>query len=118
MAKIKHFFRKEDVYEKCDDRGLTFHAWVKKDVEHFCCSACSAEVNKDSVFCSKCGEKFTGISEERKTCVCEICGSKFKQMEHENATYCPNCRSLLYGRYGAEIAKVFYELGKQQARQN
>lgn len=114
MAKIKHFFRKEKVYSECNDRGVDFNALVNKDVEHFCCSECDAEVSKTSTFCSSCGEKFTGIIEEKKTSFCEICDSKFQQMKYETATCCPRCKGLLHGKYGVEIAKAFYKLGKQQ----
>lgn len=113
MAKIKHFFRSEKVYEECCDRGITFKDWIYKDVEHFCCSKCGSEVNKNSKYCPNCGEKFTSITEEKITCSCEICGNKFKQMSHENETCCTRCRNLINKKYGTELAKAFYELGKQ-----
>ena len=114
MAYIKHFFREEKVCDNCNDRGVSFQAWVTKNVEHHCCSECGAEVDKNSSFCSKCGVKLTGIKDSKKGCSCEVCGSKFTQMRHEREVCCSRCRRLIQNNYGVELAKAFYKLGKKQ----
>lgn len=113
MAYIKHFYRKEPVYEKCNDRGVEWYDWFDKDVEHYACSKCGAEVSCGSKFCSHCGEKLSGVREEYKKTACEICDTKFEQLAHERETCCSRCRRLVKGQYDVKIAKVFYELGKQ-----
>lgn len=118
MAYIKHFFRKESVYEECCDRGTRFYDWVLSDVEHFCCSACGAEVGRRNSFCPHCGEKLSGgIKEQYKNCSCAICGKHFRQLGHENEICCLNCRSILHKRNDVEIGKAFYELGRQAGKQ-
>ena len=114
MATIKHFFRKEQVYETCNDRGVTFKDWVNKNVEHYCCSECGTEVDKSSVFCSKCGVKFTGVRNSYKSSTCYICNTKFKQLSHESNECCSTCQSILNRKYGMELAKAFFELGKKK----
>lgn len=115
MAKIKHFFREEEVYEECSDRGLKYDIWVSQNVEHYCCSECGAEVNKSSIYCFKCGAKFSGIEESYKTTNCYVCGTKFKQLNHKDANCCSRCETLIKNsRYDKEdLAKAFYELGRK-----
>ena len=113
MAYIKHFYRKEPVYEKCNDRGTEWFDWIDKDVEHYTCSKCGAEVNCGSRFCSCCGEKLSGVREEYKRTTCEVCNDKFEQLAHENEICCGRCRRLIRDKYGVKLAKAFYELGKQ-----
>lgn len=119
MAKINHFYRNERVYEECCDRGVTFNEWITTQVEHYCCSECGSEIDKDSVFCSKCGVKFSGITEEYKTTSCHVCKTKFKQLNHENNNCCPRCETLINNnRYCKEdLAKEFFELGKKISRE-
>lgn len=114
MANIKHFYREEKVYEECNDRGIKFHDWINKNVEHYCCSECNTEVDKKSSFCSKCGAKFSGVKESYKNSSCEVCGDKFKQLQHEQEECCSRCRGIIRSKYGVELAKAFYKLGKQQ----
>lgn len=116
MGKINHFFREEKVYEDCCDRGVCFKEYVNKMVEHYQCSDCGIEVNKNNVFCPKCGTKFSGIKEFYKASSCLICGTKFKQLSHEEKNCCTRCSSLIdRNRYDREeLAKVFFELGKKQ----
>jgi len=113
MAYIRHFFRKERVLERCNDRGCEFEEWIRKDVEHYCCSACETEVNKNSAFCCGCGEKLTSIKEVYKHTACDICNTKFKQLQHKDEVHCPTCRNLLLDKCSAEIAKAFYKLGQR-----
>ena len=114
MANIKHYFREESVYEECNDRGVRFKDWVRKTVEHYACSSCGAEVDKNSAFCHKCGEKLNGIKEETKKLTCVICGTKEKVLSNNTDTCCSRCNRLLKGYDRIEIAKAFYELGKKQ----
>lgn len=113
MAYIKHFYRKQPVYEKCNDRGTEWFDWIEKDVEHYTCSKCGAEVNRGSKFCSHCGEKLSGVREEYKTTNCKVCGIRFEQLAHESDTCCGRCKNLIADKWGWELAKAFYELGKQ-----
>lgn len=114
MAKIKHFFRDEKVYEECNDRGVTFKDWVNKKVEHYVCSDCNAEVPKNSAFCCKCGTKFSGIEEFYKTTACHVCGTKFKQLDHKTDTCCTRCLGIIEKNYydKEDLAKAFFNLGK------
>ena len=63
MAFIKHFIKKETVYQEFDDRGIKGWRFVLKDVGHYRCSNCNSEIPPISNFCLECGEKFTEIKE-------------------------------------------------------
>lgn len=66
MAKIKHFFRKEDIYEECDDRGLS--NCDKSKMISTVCDNCKgsgiiriSSFAKDAIPCPAC--KGTGMQE-------------------------------------------------------
>ena len=63
MAFIKHYVKKEKVYQEFDDRGTKWWGFALKDVGHYKCSYCNSEVLPISNFCLICGEKFTDIKE-------------------------------------------------------
>ena len=63
MTFIKHFIKKEKVYQEFNDRGTTWWGFALKDIEHYRCSNCNSEVNPKSKFCLECGKKFTKIKE-------------------------------------------------------
>lgn len=114
MAYIKHIWKRERVLEECIDRGTRFQDWVVRDVEHYCCSACGAEVAKKNSFCPHCGVKLSGtVKEQYKNTSCVICGNNFRQLQHKNEVCCLRCRDLLKKKDSVEIAKAFYKLGKR-----
>lgn len=63
MTFIKHFIKKEKVYQEFNDRGTTWWGFALKDIEHYRCSNRNSEVNPKSKFCLECGKKFTNIKE-------------------------------------------------------
>lgn len=63
MAFIKHFVKKENVYQEFNDRGIKWWGFALQDVEHYKCSNCNTEVIPTSKFCLECGKKFTQIKE-------------------------------------------------------
>lgn len=115
-AYIKHFWRTERCYEDCNDRGTAFRDYVSREVEHFCCSECGAEVSRGISFCPCCGAKMSGhVEEEYSDTVCEICGRKFTQMRHDGDRCCVMCRDIFSRKTEKwDIAKAFYELGKKE----